>query len=222
MRDCRACPRLVAHRERIGATKRRAYIDEDYWARAVPSFGDPRGRLLIVGLAPAAHGANRTGRMFTGDSSGDWLYRALHRAGFANQPESFSRRDGLKLTNAYISAVAHCAPPDNKPSTEEIARCAPYLEQEMRILASRANPKRPVVVLALGGIAFTATLRMLKRIGVTVSEPRPKFGHAAGIRLTESMHLVASYHPSRQNTHTKRLTEPMFDDVFTLCKKLLE
>jgi uracil-DNA glycosylase family 4 len=221
VRDCRACPRLVAHRERIGKTKRRAYMDEDYWARAVSSFGDPHGRLLIVGLAPAAHGANRTGRMFTGDSSGDWLYRALHRAGFANRPESVSRRDGLALENAYITAVAHCAPPDNKPTTEEVAQCAPFLEAELRIFESRARPRSPAVILALGGIAFSATLRMLEKNGVKIPRPRPKFGHATRVALTESIHLVTSYHPSRQNTHTKRLTEPMFDDVFAICKKLL-
>ncbi len=217
--DCRACDRLVAHREHIGRVKRRAYRDEDYWARAVPSFGDENARLLILGLAPAAHGANRTGRMFTGDNSGDWLYRSLHRAGFASQASSTARDDGLVLRDAYITAAGHCAPPDNKPTREELARCNPYLIEEFDVFISRR--RRPLVILALGGIGFRAALDGLRTVGVTIPSPQPRFGHLAEFSLERGIALLASYHPSRQNTQTGRLTEDMLDAVFTRSRQII-
>ncbi len=218
---CRACPRLVEHREEIGRVKRRAYRNKEYWARPVPGFGDARARLIVVGLAPAAHGANRTGRMFTGDRSGQWLYRALHRAGFANQPESLARDDGLRLRAAYITAVARCAPPDNKPTPEELQRCRPYLVDELRHFCQGARRSDPMVIVALGHIAFRATLDTLVPIGIVVGPPQPRFGHAVEYRLDDRLTLLGSYHPSQQNTQTGRLTEPMLDAVFALARKLL-
>lgn len=218
---CRACPRLVAHRERVGQEKRRAYREEAYWARPVPSFGDERARLLIVGLAPAAHGANRTGRMFTGDSSGDWLYRALHRAGFANQPSSRSRGDGLELRGAYVTAAAHCAPPGNKPDPRELGSCRGFLAGEIAALRSRARPGRPLVLLALGAIAHRATLAALRSLG-TALPTRVAFAHGATTSIPDgSVILLDSYHPSRQNTQTGRLTEAMLDDVVGKARALL-
>ena len=217
--ECRACDRLVAHREHIGRVKRRAFREEEYWARAVPSFGDPDARLVVLGLAPAAHGANRTGRMFTGDRSGDWLFRALYRAGFANQPTAVSRDDGLVLRNAYITATGHCAPPDNKPTREEIERCRPFLLEELQTFLGRRP--RPLVVLALGSIGFRAALEALRQSGVEIPCPLPRFGHAAEYALGDGVVLLASYHPSQQNTQTGRLTEEMLDAVFTRARALL-
>jgi uracil-DNA glycosylase family 4 len=199
--SCRACPRLVEWRERVGAEKRAAYRDEDYWARPVSGFGDPAARVVVVGLAPGAHGANRTGRVFTGDRSGEWLYRAMHRAGLANQPDSTSRDDGLVLTGAWVTVAVRCAPPGNKPTPEERIRCTPYLARELVSLASAR------VVVCLGSFALAAVADVL---GV---RPRPRFAHGAehpAGRLT----LLSSYHTSQQNTFTGTLTEEMLDAVF--------
>jgi uracil-DNA glycosylase family 4 len=220
--ECEKCPRLVAYRAEIGRVKRRAFRDETYWARPVPSFGDPDARLLIVGLAPAAHGANRTGRMFTGDSSGDWLYRALHRGGFANQPTSRGCDDGLVLRGAYVTAAGHCAPPDNKPTPAELDACRPYLVAELDCFRVRASPSRPLVVLALGAIAHVAALAAFGQCGATIPRPRPRFGHGATTELDDGKVVVlASYHPSRQNTQTGRLTERMLDEIIRTAGELL-
>jgi uracil-DNA glycosylase len=213
--SCRLCPRLVAWREEVARVKRRAYRDDDYWGKPVPGFGDPAAHVLIVGLAPGAHGANRTGRMFTGDSSGDFLYAALHRAGFASQPTSRGRADGLTLTDAYISAACRCAPPDNKPMPDELAACRPFLTQEIKLL----NDIR--VVVALGRIAFDAVLRVYAD-RAQPPLPRPLFAHNAASSLGNGLPmLVTSYHPSRQNTQTGRLTAEMFDDVWASVGRLL-
>ena len=209
---CRACPRLVAWREEIARLKRHAYRDEPYWGRPVPGFGDGRARLVVVGLAPGAHGANRTGRMFTGDDSGAFLYSALHRAGLASQPWSERRDDGLRLTDCFITAACRCVPPDNRPTPEEVARCAPFLDREIELLQPRA-------VLALGAIAWDAALAAFARAGAALPRPRPRFAHGAEVRLPGSPALVASYHVSRQNTNTGRLTAAMFD---TVVKRALE
>ena len=215
--SCQACPRLREYCESVAKIKRRAYIDETYWGKPIRGFGDPRARLHIVGLAPAAHGANRTGRIFTGDRSGDWLYRALHKAGFANQPTSVHARDGLQLKDAYISCVARCAPPGNKPLPEELERCTPFLAEELRLLRDTR------VYIALGGIALNGLWPLL-----APGEPRPKFGHGVKVRLpgmgnrtAPARWLLCSYHPSQQNTFTGRLTEPMFDSVFAQAVRLL-
>lgn len=206
IRECRACPRLVSWRELVAREKRRSFQDEDYWGKPVPSFGDPRARLLIVGLAPAAHGGNRTGRIFTGDRSGDWLYAALHRAKFANQPTSTHRGDGLKLSDCYISACVHCAPPDNKPTTDERDTCLRYLAQELHLL------NRVRVIVCLGGFAWDGVVRVLREMD-HVPKSRVRFGH--GAEMTYGPYVVlGSYHPSQQNTFTGRLTEKMLDDVF--------
>jgi len=211
---CTRCPRLRAYCTRVAAEKKAAYRDEAYWGRPVPGFGDPRARVLIVGLAPAAHGANRTGRMFTGDSSGDFLARALHRAGFSNQPTSRHRDDGLALRGAYVGAAARCAPPGNKPAPDELDNCRAYLAAEMRAL------RELEVIVALGRVAFEAVLRVLGEAGAPV-RPRPPFEHARLYRMGAGHPvLVASYHPSRQNTNTGRLTEEMFDLVFRLARRL--
>jgi uracil-DNA glycosylase len=213
---CRRCPRLVAWREEVARVKRRAYRDEDYWGKPVPGFGDQDARVMIVGLAPGAHGANRTGRMFTGDSSGDLLYAALHRAGFASQPTSRGRADGLTLTDAYISAACRCAPPDNKPATDELAACRPFLAAEITLLRDIQ------VVVALGRIAFDAVLRVYAYQSQPIL-PQPLFTHNAVASLGDGLPLlVTSYHPSRQNTHTGRLTTEMFDDVWSSVQRLLE
>jgi len=212
---CRACPRLVAHREAVARTKRRQFQGEPYWGRPVPGFGDRRARLLIVGLAPAAHGANRTGRMFTGDRSGDWLYAALHAAGFATQPTSTRRDDGLALRGAYVTAIARCAPPANKPTPAELAACRPFLVRELRLLA------RLRVVVCLGGLAQQGFLRAWVDAGRTVPVPRPRFGHGAECALPGGVTLLCSYHPSQQNTFTGRLTRPMLAGVFTRARALL-
>ena len=200
--DCRLCPRLVEWRERVAVEKRASYRDETYWGRGVPGFGDPKARVLVLGLAPAAHGANRTGRVFTGDRSGDWLYRAMHRAGFANQPTSVHARDGLKLRGAWVAAAVKCAPPDNKPLPEERDACRPFLQREMALLT------KVKVVVCLGGFAYEAAC---SEFGV---RPRPKFGHGAEAQTPSGLTLLCSYHPSQQNTFTGRLTEPMLDAVF--------
>ncbi|ADU50664.1 Uracil-DNA glycosylase superfamily [Thermaerobacter marianensis DSM 12885] len=253
---CRRCPRLVAYTAEVARTKRRAYRDWDYWGRPVPSFGDPLARLLIVGLAPAAHGANRTGRMFTGDSSGDWLYRALYRAGFASQPTSTHRDDGLELRDAYITATCHCAPPDNRPSRDELAACSAFLARELEALATVR------VIVCLGQIAFQGVLRLMRERGYgwprevdpsaqghdagaagssgtnrPTRPAKPRFRHGGEYRwyrpperppgpprpdLPPPPVLLASYHPSRQNTQTGVLTEAMFDAVFRRARQLLD
>lgn len=211
---CRRCPRLVRYRERIARTKVRRFREWEYWGRPVPGFGDPEARLLVVGLAPAAHGGNRTGRVFTGDRSGDWLFRALYRAGFANQPTSASRDDGLRLTDCYVTAAVRCAPPDNRPAPAEFNRCQPYLEQEIRLLASVR------VVVALGQAAMHHWLRAWEATGHTVPVPRPRLTHGRGFELPPVV-LLASYHPSQRNTQTGLLTEAMFDRVFETARRLL-
>jgi uracil-DNA glycosylase family 4 len=213
---CRRCPRLVAHREAVAAEKRRQFRDWEYWGRPVPGFGDARARLFVVGLAPAAHGGNRTGRIFTGDRSGDWLYAAMHAAGFANQPTSVSRADGLALSDAYVAAIARCAPPDNKPLPDEIANCRPYLLTELRLL------ERLRVIVALGGIALLGFLAAWQAAGRAVPRPRPRFAHAAEYPLDGGVTLLCSYHPSQQNTFTGRLTRPMLEGVFDRARRLLE
>jgi uracil-DNA glycosylase family 4 len=210
---CDRCPRLREHCRHIAETKRRSFQDWKYWGKPVANFGDENADLLIVGLAPAAHGANRTGRMFTGDRSGDWLYRALHKAGFANQAESASRDDGLRLDNCAITAICHCAPPDNKPAKDESENCRGWFEQTI-------NRLRPKVFLALGQIAWKGALDALVA-REWLEGKRPKFGHGAKVELSEDRWLLGSYHPSQQNTFTGRLTEPMFDMVFQTAKQLL-
>lgn len=211
---CRRCPRLVAWREEVARVRRRKYRDEEYWGRPVPGFGDPQARVLVVGLAPGAHGANRTGRVFTGDSSGEFLFGALHRAGFANQPHSLHAGDGLSLTDVYISAVCRCAPPDNRPAPGEITSCLPFLWQELRAL------DRVQVLVALGRIAFDGLLRLYREAGVPL--PRRAFAHGAVSRLGDGLPwLVASYHPSQQNTQTGRLTEQMFDQIWSTARALI-
>ncbi len=213
--NCRKCPRLVRYRQEVARTKRRAYRDWTYWGRPVPAFGDPRAQLVIIGLAPAAHGANRTGRMFTGDRSGDFLYAQLYRAGFASQPQSKRSGDGLVLTNTWISAAVRCAPPDNKPLPEEIRNCLPYLEQELALI-------RPRAVLALGGIALNAYLDLLKKQGHIASRAGYRFAHGASYALPGDLpHLFAAYHPSQQNTQTGRLTPAMFARVLRQIRKFL-
>jgi uracil-DNA glycosylase family 4 len=213
---CFRCPRLVEWREKVAREKRAAFAHETYWGRPVPAFGDPHARLLIVGLAPAAHGANRTGRMFTGDRSGDWLYRALHRAGFANQPTSVSADDGLQLKGALITASVRCAPPGNQPLPSERDNCREYLERELHALLPRL-----AVIVALGGYAWTHLLRLLPSAGVVPSS-RPAFGHGVELTLADGLTLVASYHPSQQNTFTGALTEEMFDRIWTRARALVE
>jgi uracil-DNA glycosylase family 4 len=211
--DCRRCARLVAYCRQVAAEKRRAYRGETYWGRPVPGLGDPRARVLMVGLAPGAHGANRTGRMFTGDGSGNFLIPALHRAGFANQPASTHRDDGLRLHDLYLAAAAHCAPPANKPTALEIANCRPFLVEHLRLLPNVR------VLVALGKIGFDALLRALAERGVAVPTPRPVFGH--GVEYWVGRYaLLGSYHPSRQNTQTGRLTAEMLDAVLARARAL--
>ncbi len=205
---CRRCPRLVAWREEVASNPRASFRDESYWGRPVPGFGDPAAWLLVVGLAPAAHGANRTGRMFTGDRSGDWLYRALHKAGLASQPTSVSRDDGLELLGTYVTAAVRCAPPGNRPSIAERESCRPFLEKEMDLFTSVR------VIVALGGFAYGQTLRILGGRGLSIPRPRPKFTHGREVAVGPNVVLIASYHPSQQNTFTKKLTEPMFDRIW--------
>ena len=207
--SCRACPSLVSWREQVGREKRASFQDEDYWARPVPGFGDPDAGLVVVGLAPAAHGANRTGRMFTGDRSGDFLYAALHRAGFANQPESTSVDDGLVLTDAWITAPVRCAPPANKPTVDERDACRPFLERELELLP------RARVFLVLGAFAYQGLSSFL------AIRPRPAFGHGVEVAAPDGRTIVCSYHVSQQNTFTGKLTPAMFDDVLGRVRTLL-
>ncbi len=211
---CRKCPRLVAWREEVARTKRRAYMDWEYWGKPVPAFGDPDARLLIVGLAPAAHGANRTGRMFTGDGSGDFLFPSLYKAGFANQPTATQRGDGLRLCDAFISATCRCAPPANKPTREEEENCRPYLAAEMSLLPNLQG------IVALGKIAFDTVLTTYRMMGRDM--PRLKFGHGSYYDLGQGLPwLLGTYHPSRQNTQTGRLTAEMFDAIWLRAAELL-
>ncbi|GAB4421876.1 MAG: type-5 uracil-DNA glycosylase [Anaerolineales bacterium] len=206
---CRRCPRLVAWREEVARTKRKAYMDWEYWGKPVPGFGDPNARVLVVGLAPGVHGSNRTGRQFTGDASGDFLFPALYRAGFASQPDSTGRDDGLKLKDMYITASGRCAPPQNKPKADELNNCQPFLERELEVL-------KPEVIVCLGRIAFERILRIY-------SEPKKdkKFAHGAVFGLEAGPWLVCSYHPSQQNTLTGKLTVEMFDGMWKKVKNLL-
>ncbi len=234
--DCARCGRLVAWRERVAREKRASFRDEDYWGRPVPSFGDPGARLLIVGLAPAAHGANRTGRMFTGDRSGEWLFRALHRAGFANQPTSSHRDDGLRLRSAWLTASVRCAPPVNRPTPQERRSCQPFLEEEFGILLQRLR-----VVVALGSFGWSQALRVCGNLGLPLPRPRPRFGHGHEVVIHTAaiprapdplggsgdtalglspLVILGSYHPSQQNTFTGRLTEAMFDDIWARAREL--
>jgi uracil-DNA glycosylase len=206
--ECRACPRLVAWREQVAIEKRAAYRDEEYWGRPIPGFGDPAARIVVLGLAPAAHGANRTGRVFTGDRSGDWLFRAMHRAGLANQPESVSATDGLELHDAWVTAAVKCAPPANKPLPDERDACAPFLQRELALLPGAR------VVVCLGQFGYQAACA---HFGV---RPRPRFGHGVEVTVDGGPTLICSFHPSQQNTFTKRLTEPMLDAVFARAVEL--
>ncbi|MFM7686798.1 MAG: uracil-DNA glycosylase [Actinomycetota bacterium] len=206
--DCRRCPRLVEWRERMATEKRASYRDEQYWGRPVPGFGDPAARVLVLGLAPAAHGANRTGRMFTGDRSGDWLFRAMHRAGLANQPESLHREDGLELRGAWVASAVRCAPPDNKPLPAERDNCRTFLQRELALLTELR------VVVCLGAFAHEAACT---EFGL---RPRPRFGHLAEALAPNGLTLLCSFHPSQQNTFTGRLTEPMLDAVFARAAEL--
>ncbi len=212
--SCRKCPRLVRYREEVARTKVARFRDWTYWGRPVPGFGDPEARMLVVGLAPAAHGGNRTGRVFTGDRSGDWLFRALHKAGFANQPASRARGDGLRLRDAFVCAAVRCAPPGNRPTTAEFERCRPYLEAELALLPNLR------VVVALGQVAMDRFLRAWTAAGHPIPRPKPAFGHGRAYDLG-GVTLVASYHPSQRNTQTGLLTEAMFDRIFRLAKTAL-
>jgi uracil-DNA glycosylase len=219
--SCVLCPRLVEWRERSAADPPRRYRGERYWARPLPGFGDPRARIVVVGLAPAAHGGNRTGRIFTGDRSGDWLFAALHRAGLANQPTSERVDDGLELRDAYVAAVNRCPPPQNRPTTEERDNCLPYLVRELRLL------REARVLVALGSFAWTGSLLALSALGAELPRPRPRFGHGAEAGIFADEHgrtrewsLLGCFHPSQQNTFTGKLTEPMLDAVFERARSL--
>ncbi len=214
--ECTLCPRLTTYRREVAEEKVKRFRDWDYWGRPIPGFGDPKARLYVLGLAPAAHGGNRTGRVFTGDRSGDWLYEALHAFGFANQPESVHREDGLSLHNCYVAAAVRCAPPANKPTREEFETCRPFVIEELRLL------RNIQVVVALGKIAFDEYLRSCQMAGKAIPSPRPKFSHGAEYLLPWQVTLLGSYHPSQQNTFTGTLTRPMFHQVFNRAKKLIE
>ena len=211
--SCRRCPRLVAWREEVAETKRAAFAGEEYWGRPIPGFGDPCATVVVLGLAPAAHGGNRTGRVFTGDRSGDWLFAALHRVGMANQPWSRSRDDGLRLTGCWVCAAVRCAPPANKPTPQERDNCLGYAIRELALL------EHARVIVCLGGFAWDAALRVLVGSGATLARPRPRFGHGAEASVGSLM-LIGCYHPSQQNTFTGRLTEPMTDAVLTRALEL--
>jgi uracil-DNA glycosylase len=211
--NCRLCPRLVAWRESVAADPPRRYRGERYWARPLPGFGDPRARVVVVGLAPAAHGGNRTGRIFTGDRSGDWLFASLYRTGFANQPTSERPGDGLRLTGAYVTAVVRCAPPGNRPTTEERDTCLPYLARELRLL------RQVRVLVALGSFAWDGALLALRRNEVPIPRPKPRFAHAAEAEVGPFV-LLGCFHPSQQNTFTGKLTEAMTDAVFARAREL--
>ncbi len=212
---CERCPRLRAHCRRVARDKKREFLEWEYWGRPVPGFGDPGARLLVVGLAPAAHGGNRTGRVFTGDSSGDWLYEALHRFGFASQPTSVSRDDGLELVDCYVAAAARCAPPENKPTLREFANCRPYLEAEIRLL------RRVRVVVVLGRVALENFLKAAGGRDRTGPLPAPRFAHGTETPLLDGRTLVCSFHPSRRNTNTGLLTRPMWHGIFRRARALV-
>ena len=212
---CRKCPRLVRWREAWAIKPPRRFIGQDYWGKPLAGFGDAKARVLIVGLAPAAHGGNRTGRMFTGDRSGDWLYGALYEAGFANQPNSDHRGDGLKLTDCYITAAVHCAPPANKPKRIEFSRCRAYLVEELQLFRNLQ------VVIVLGKIAFDSFLAAYRETGERLPQPRPRFSHGAAFPFGGGLRLICSYHPSQQNTFTGKLTRPMFQSVFAAARASL-
>lgn len=215
---CRACSRLVAWREEVAREKRASYADESYWGRPVPGFGDPEASVLVVGLAPAAHGANRTGRMFTGDRSGDWLFRALHKAGFASQPRGRRADDGLELADLWLTAAVHCAPPDNRPTPDERRTCRPWLEREFDLLQDGLR-----CIVSLGGLSWDHVLRILRDRSWSVPVPKPRFGHGVEVEVDGpggSLTLLASYHPSQQNTFTGRLTEPEFDRIWSRARDL--
>jgi len=211
--ECRRCPRLVEWRELAAANPPRRYQGQEYWGRPLPGFGDPKARVIVLGLAPAAHGGNRTGRVFTGDRSGDWLYAALHRAGFANQAESVHRDDGLRLRDAYVTAVNRCPPPANKPTPAERDNCVPYLVRELGLLESAS------VIVTLGSYAWDGALRGLRQLGEETPRPKPRFAHGAEVRIGR-FNLLGCYHPSQQNTFTGKLTEPMLDAIFTRAREL--
>ncbi len=212
---CKKCPRLARWRAQVAKEPPRRYRGETYWAKPLPGFGDPEASLLIVGLAPAAHGGNRTGRIFTGDRSGDWLYETLYACGFSSQPHSARPGDGLKLSGCYITAAVRCAPPDNKPLREEFDNCRPYLAQELKLL------KQVEVVVALGKIAFDSFLKAYQEIGGSVPKPKPKFGHGSVTQIAASLILIGSYHPSQQNTFTGKLTRSMFHEIFERARAIL-
>jgi uracil-DNA glycosylase family 4 len=214
--DCTICHRLTTYRQAIAKEKVKRFRDWEYWGRPIPGFGDPKAEVFVVGLAPAAHGGNRTGRVFTGDRSGDWLYEALHAFGFANQPESTHRGDGLTLKNCYVAAAVRCAPPANKPTRDEFNACRPYLQEELRLLG------RIRVVVVLGKIAFDEYLRTCQAMGLPLSSPRPKFSHGAKYALPWGVTLLGSYHPSQQNTFTGTLTRPMFHEIFKTASSLVD
>ncbi len=212
--ECRACPRLLEWREQVARNKRASFLDDVYWGRPVPGFGDPNAAVVVVGLAPAAHGANRTGRMFTGDRSGEWLYRALHEAGFANQPQSIGRDDGLQLANAWVTAPVRCAPPANKPTPDERDNCARWFDAELALLAQAS------VFVCLGQYGYHALWRHLAGTSATLPRPRPRFGHGVEIGLEDGRTVLLSFHPSQQNTFTGKLTKQMFDSVFARAGEL--
>jgi uracil-DNA glycosylase family 4 len=214
--DCTRCPRLTTYRRAIATEKVKRFRDWEYWGRPVPGFGDARARLFVIGLAPAAHGGNRTGRVFTGDRSGDWLYEALHAFGFANQPTSIHRDDGLRLNDCYVAAAVRCAPPANKPTKEEFEMCRPYLLEEFQLL------RRVTVIVALGKIAFDEYLRICQSMGIQLPSPRPKFSHGAEYTVQPNVTILGSYHPSQQNTFTGTLTRPMFHGVFHKARTLVD
>jgi uracil-DNA glycosylase family 4 len=221
--QCRKCPRLVEWREKVATEKTRRFADWNYWGKPIPGFGDPNARFVIVGLAPAAHGGNRTGRMFTGDRSGDWLYRVLHKAGFANQPNSESLDDGMKLHNCYIIALCRCAPPANKPTAGEFANCSVYMNRELDFFLDewqKSNSGK--AILCLGQLSYRHTLQMLESREFGLFKPRPKFSHAQEMLISDQIHLFASFHPSQQNTFTGKLTEEMFDRVFERINELIK
>ena len=205
---CELCPRLRRHCQKVAKEKRKSFTSETYWGRPVSGFGDASARLVIVGLAPAAHGANRTGRIFTGDRSGDWLYRALHKAGFANQPTSTDAHDRLKLINAWVTCAVRCAPPENKPEPKEFENCRPFLHEELDLLSGAR------VFVALGGIALAALQSYFKQKNLVLEKTKWTFSHGAEFELKDGRRVISSYHPSQQNTFTKRLTEPMFDQIY--------
>ncbi len=210
---CRACPRLVAWREQVARDRRAAFADQEYWGRPIPGYGDPCARVLVLGLAPAAHGGNRTGRIFTGDRSGDWLFASLWRTGFANQPTSVARGDGLRLRDCWVTAAVRCAPPANRPLPAERDRCLPFARRELELLTDVR------VIVCLGGFAWDAGLRLLGALGVAIPRPRPRFGHGAELP-SPRWSLLGCFHPSQQNTFTRRLTEPMIDSVLRRAREL--